>query len=476
MTSLKLIKLLKTLDKKELIAFQAYLQGCYANKNQENELLKHLQEFAPAYKSLKIKIDYILQHIFCNASRKQVLNLASNLFKFLEEFLVWELFKSKQNNFYKERLHLNVFETRNLMDWHDKKLTKLTNTLKVEKNNPAATFQLIDLTYANYYKNANQKIQIKKQELDMLHQALDNLFVGLKLKFACESMQAKNIYDKDLDLLFLEEAKNAVLQKKIDPNILNDFHIQIIALNEQPDLPKYQKLKILYKENYTQLSITNQGYYYVQILNYIASEIKQGNLTFIPEVTEWVNFGINTTLILEKGFLPVPLFFNFISVLAYNNQFKEAHSFSVNYLSFLKPKEQKVTKLVASAEIQFHQGQFDTIVSTLKPLTFINPITSMKAKWFILMTLYETKKENALIDYFHTYEVHFSRTKKIGEKNRIASLNLLKFTKKLHHLNWLRYNKEIDKIATNKINFLEELEKSGFIFFKSWLLKKIKGF
>ncbi len=467
MRQTKFITLLNTLSKKEFNDFEKYLLSFYSKRNRDLFVFKYIYKYKNNLGSSHLDISTALKNCFEleNITKENLTsNILPKLYNFLEEFLIWQEFKTKKYSFQKEKVLLNILKKRELDDFFEKKLQALEKKLDKENKNMWSYLSLFELSYINYFSLSNDNKSIKNDIMLPVFENLNGTYITSVLKLACEQkFRERVVPGKKIEITFLSQIQDLAKQRNIyNNNKLIQIYLTLLELIEISDDNKYRKFKDLLRDNYVHEKKEDQPLLYGFLMNYIASEIKKGNKEYIKEAKDWVTFGLESKLFIEEGYIPSIIFNNLIHICCGTENIELAQKIIHEYAHTLKLRYREETLTVSQASIDWMNKDFDAIIEKVNPQKINHRIINLQARLILLRALGEKRDWEAFGNFIEASYNSFYRTNYLGASNKQSALNTLKYAEKLMNPN------------TNVKKFIEEVEKLEFLFCKSWLLKQIQ--
>ena len=294
-----------------------------------------------------------------------------------------------------------------------------------------------------------------------MRRALDGFFISIKLKYACEQVYRNKVAGKEYNPELLKASRNLSLKSPYKKDPLIQIYRLIFELERHPDkMKKYYELKQLIHNNYYNDEAKEQLFYYGFLMNYISGQLKKGHITFKTELTDLLNFGQKSGIILKDKFLNPIIFTNFVHAAWQVVDTQFAKELVNQYQGYLNPNEKEEVLKIAWAEINYSEGKYQKVLDDLKNMTFSPGILNLQGRLILLKTYFETGED---MEYIEAARKSISRTDVLSEGNKKSLRNTLLYMKKLSDPN---INKEALK---------ESIKEEAFLFNRSWLLEKVEG-
>ena len=471
MYNTKLLVLLKRFDKEEVKSFGKYLKNRYANEKTLIKIYDELKRFHPQFDSNKLTKEYIFSKVigepYTEKSGKRTLNLFHNLLKIAEEFLILEQLKNKDMSFYRDRLLLEVYKSKDL----DTPFKKLIDSALDDLNSKplsiwryAREMELNHIRY--YYYDPEEKIE---KQIKYLQEANRNLQLFTRIttnKYKAEFFnRSKIIKDKD-------EEKEVMEKLHLDQNeglsTLDKLYRLIPIFIEVPNVANYFELKDLFIEHCNGLEIEEKFTILAYLINYTSFAVKKLDESWLRESFDLYRFGFNENIIPYQNTISELNFLNIINIACELKEYDWAKKFIQESSKFLVDTWKEIAITRGLARIAFGEGEFGKAISLLNSLQFKDESYSFVTMVLLTKCYYEVKEENTefLKSFINAFKTRLRRNKKLTVINTRALENFLEIVRYL--------------IQDSKNITMEELlvllhSKKDLLVSRSWLEEKIKN-
>lgn len=449
------IQLLKTLNKKEQLAFKNYIKGLYGKKKKMVQLLDYVLKFSPSFVSDKLDRSYINRYVFTTEGflDKNLSNLISYLKIYLEEFLRWQKIQHKAESFEKSKIMLDIYKERRLEKAFFKEVEKVTRKVEKSPIDVWHNFQLMQLNYVKYFYTPTQKLRTSDDELTKTKYYLEIFYRNASTKLSAEQALRKLI------LKNTPVSKNS--NKQLPDSFYDSYQLLRNLFNNTSSLP-YDEVKVRIFQNSKDLDAENQLVTIIYLLQYAINQIKIGNLNFKTEIFQLYKHLVESKLLFLDGYMGHTDFNNIIEVACKSGAHEWAKIFIENYSKYLADFHKEETIKISQAIIYFEEENFIEVVAKLNELSFSVNDHAIRARWLLLCSLFELKDSSYSIESFiSAFEQFLRREKTFNEMTIKGSLNLIKVIKKML--------KKHDKTV-----LFAEVERTTPLFYKAWLLKKLE--
>lgn len=450
------IQLLKTLDKKEQLAFKNYVKGLYSKKKKIIQLLEYVLKFNPSFTSEKLKRNYINNHVFTTDAflDKNLSNLNSGLKIYLEEFLRWQKIQHKTENFEKGKLMLDIYKERRLDKIFHKEVDKIIKKIERSPLDVWHNYHLMHLNYEKFFYTPTQKLKVSDEELTKTKYYLELFYRNAYIKLTTEESLRKLVLKDALPV------KNSYSQT---PDSFYDSYQLLQDLFSNSTNLSYDKIKEKVFQNLENLDEENQLVTTIYLLQYAINQIKTGNLNFVTEIFELYKHLVESKLLFIDGYISHTDFNNIVEVSCKSGEHEWGKMFIENYVDYLADFHKEETIKIGQAIIHFEEENFVGVVAKLNEVSFSIIDHALRARWLLLCSLFELKDTSYSIEAFaNAFEQFLRREKTLNDTTIRGSLNLIKIIRKMLK-------------NRDKAKLLTEVQQTTPLFYKAWLLKKLKA-
>ena len=449
------IQLLKTLDKKEQLAFKNYVKGIYSKKKKMIQLLEYVLKYSPSLNSIKLERTYINTNVFTTEAflDKNLSNLISGLKIYLEEFLRWQKIKHKTESFEKDKLILDIYKERRLDKIFYKEIDKVIKKVEERPLDIWHNYQLMHLNYEKFFYTPTQKLKISDEELTKAKSYLELFYRNASIKLTAEESLRKLVLKSSLPV---KKSYNQTSDSFYDSyQLLEDL------LSNRTNL-SYDKIKERVFQNLENLDEENQLVTTIYLLQYAINQIKKGNLNFKAEIFELYKHLVESKLLFMDGYISHTDFNNIVEVACKSGEHEWGKMFIENYVDYLADFHKEETIKIGQAIIHFEEGNFVGVVEKLHDVSFSIIDHALRARWLLLCSLFELKNTSDSIESFaNAFEQFLRREKTLNDTTIKGSLNLIRIIRKMLK-------------SKDKAKLLAEVQQTNPLFYKAWLLKKLK--
>ncbi len=468
----KLLKIFKLLNKEETRRFKKLLQSPFFTTNTHLlRLYEYLIKYYPDFKHSKLTKALIFNYLFPDRvyNDNKLRMLLREFTRQLEDFLV---IKEIQTNDKERKKHLiNSYGKRNEMDSFKKGTFELLEAMKaVPIKNKYHFFEKQQLLQNLVYHPATPKTAAIIDLQTEMMEHLELHYWANKTWMSCNLLSTRQFLNVDLhDLeLSIQNLPPKYLSKYAP---LAAFYNAFLFL-KSPSESHYFQLKKAYLNGIKELGEPDKRDLYGYLVNYAVRRHNQGKLSFLNEIFEWNNIGLNHNLLVKGGRIDKSVFKNCCLIAIRLKDFGWVKKFIQNYRDYLHENIKKDTIILCQGYLYFYQKNYLKLIDLILPYKFHQFRDTLGAKGLLVRSYFELFLiDNTYIEFLMAYSLSFERflrrndsiAKNVTKEYLNFILILRKITKLIHEKRWNAYYKK--KFKTDIIR-----EK---IVMKQWLLDTI---
>lgn len=472
MLSDKLIRLLLSFSKPQMLRFRKYLISPFFNENEHLVCLFDLIEHSfnrPKQGVKELKKELVWKELFGSAPYKdaRMRRLCSDLTQEAIQFLSYLEFKGNPVD---EQIYA----------------LKALNQLQLSKHFIGVLRQARGIQQKIGYENsAYHYARFKIEDQSQIHldikatkgynpdnigrgdYHLDCFYLINKLRHYSELLMWKNERAVDLELNlppgFLNYIKNSIYFNV--PAIAIQYRMVRAFLEPEEEDHFYQLKKLLATHNslFNKEELRNM---YLTAQNYCAFQGNLGKLKFYKELFELYKILIEKGILLSKGKLAPGNYKNIITIGLKVGESEWVENFIKVYTDALPRESQDNDRNYNLAKVYFHQKDYGKVIEQLREVEYKSLGYAIGGRLMLLETYYELREETALDSLIDSFRIFLRRNQTISRDVRQQYLNVLRFVKKL--ATTARYNKS----SLQRIR--KQIEECKVLAAKKWLLEKVK--
>ena len=467
MNNSKLLQLIKALSPTELRRFNKFVRSPYHNEHTKTTLLwQYIYKTAPRFLHTRLTRERIFTHIYPQKSYDdvQMRLLMSYLYKVLENFLAIE--KLKDNDI---KMRINLLE--------QYRVRGLVKQFESTRKQTATTQKKSPVNNADYYyyqfrieQSVNQMIEQQQNRnvepnLQQLTENLDTFYLIHKLKYACASLNYKNISQADYHLPLLTEIMQCLEKHPSSNPIVKTYRLALLTLTNSDNEANFEQLKRQLLEHAGNIAKSDLQDLFVLARNYCIKRINMGDNKYVLDLFTLYRHEIKEELLLNNGQISPAAYKNVVAAGLMLKNFDWTEQFIKQYKEKLASEFRHNGYLLNLARLHFALGKHREVVALLHEIDPEELFTSLSAKAMLLRTYYELDEQEALYSLVDSFTA-FLKRKKIIAYHRTPYLNFIKYVRKLVKLEFAT-TASLQKL---KADILENPK----VVDKGWLLEKVE--
>lgn len=471
----KFFRLFNTLTPKETKALKEFT-SIYGSTD-TIKLIDYLAKKKPSSKPIDpdIQREKTLNKLFPSAKvndqkRRRILAHASQI---VVDFLKVDELKS--DTFVGEELLRAQLKKRNLNDFY---LASLRSTERELTDNPNRDFyhyeQMIRLRHQFFFNVQTNKYKEKDllDDLDAIHNDLDNGYILAKLHYSLQSQIIKMIRGENRDKGQINVAAELAKEKINEPLI--KLYYQLICFIGQPESVMIKEAKALFFKHSKELHQELQAQLLVVFINLTYLNPEEENMN--ASLWELYFFGVESQLFLTPGGFEASHFNNIIALGSSLKKFDFIRKFIAEYFPHLRMERdaRNNVKTYYEASLLFSEGKYDEALLHLHYLEFNDFSYGLRAYLLIIKSLYESKKTKSYkeldtrCDSFKQYIHRKFKQGFINKTSREENLNFIKIARQLPFAS----SSKFARISTTELK--EKVKAMTRVVNRPWLLEKIE--
>lgn len=462
MQKVKFLALLKKLNQQELEGFHKYLKQNHPREKIALRVFEYLIRFYPNFEPKeKLRLEYAFQKIFKpdiyreDYAQKKMLNTASDLYKWLKNFLITS--KAQHNPQIQQSIWLSILLERGMKDEFSRKSeTFYHQTRNAPFNTPS---DALPNWMASYFQREHlgwDKPLIHTNIIEQCAETMADCWDVLRLKMACEMSLMK----KFADHAPTQQTMQPTDFQQLGQSILKDIYESLLQLINSGEDMHFARLESLLIQNGQEIDPKELEWVIRSAYNFMAEESRhdQDPIQF-ERMHRLDKIGLAYGVYLQGGYLPSSAFGNIVTVACHAKDFEWASGFIRDFSHIIVEKNRQKAISLARAVLAFETGNFKEVLDLLEPLGFEDPLDTLRSKSLLLRSYYELHSdEDIILDTCASLENLLRRSPK-----KEAVKALLAFVLVLKRLVVRKSSKQL---------ILDCIEKAPTLYSKKWLLEK----
>ena len=476
---MKLLNLLKMLEKDELKDFEKFLQSPFFKASEQYlKFYQYLLRHHPAFDMDGKAMEGAYHRCFGEAatSSSKLYNLLSGLARQVESFLSVRALLSPQRAGWKDLLLLQSLRQRDTGTYFKARVQATLEELSALPTKRSEDFLLLQLLHQElYFHPGTVKHREHPPSLKLALDHLDLYFCISKLRYAAEMKARERILGTPYELPMLP----SVMEKTASPALIESqplaaVYRQLVKLYlDGPGEAAFSEMKQLFVVNHGRLPKEDQRYLLRHLINYGADLNAQGSNVF-KDLFLLYQFAIANDMLLEDNAITGITFLNIVTIATACGEYGWAGRFILDFAPYLEQSQRLATVNFAKAHLLYNQGNLDEAQLCLTPEIFTMPPFDITARGLMLKILldrylYDGRDFEYLKSFMQAFE-KYVLSKKLGQGKKEAQLNFVKFVRRLANIKF----EKVTITPAQKLALYEKLEQRKPIVSKSWLSKKIE--
>lgn len=467
MTKGKFIQLFSTLERKTQKEFSKYLKGLYGNQIQLLLVFEYIDKHSPNFDTAKLKKDNAICYFAKKGIAPKILNnRLSNLYKHLEDFLIWQRLKNDKHGFERKATMLSIWKERKLKDWFFRDIAKYKTWLAQQPKDIWHHYKLMYLSHQAYFTVDTDTTKVSFSE--NLNQ-LEDFFVNARLMYHLIELNRHNLFDEPKrDYLSFDTILGSGKLTHLKDDIFIILYLKAIDLLRDKKEIDFFTLKSELFNTGCQLSDEDQLILFTILSNYASIQMRKGNYKFIKEKINLFQYGLNSGIQLVDGYLDSNQLISIVNLACTANEIALAYQLKKECIGKTIPKERKAVKGIIEAIIHFHEGKYGEVLENLREIKFHNEFYAIRSKALILLSMMMTQTNSQVVlANCQAFDVWLRRENKLSKTINMGAKNMVKLVK-------LYYQKRNEKY----FDWSALLQKTTPLFhahwFKDQFLKKLE--
>jgi len=399
--------------------------------------------------------------------------LCSDLLKLTEKFLSQEQFDN--NPLHRANYLLKAVSSKNLEKLYSSSISTARRLSKQQLEKTASFYyyqyqiekNLFNLT-PEFEKKAKIKSDNSVMNISDIAFNLDVFYLAEKIKYQCSLLAYKNIFKIELEqVLFIEDILKQIkiMDYESIPPIAIYYQIYL-SLTDPDNEEHFHKLKTLIGKYLQIFPFEEAKDIYESAINYCVKRINSGNQSFLEELFQLYQYGLDHKIMLTKNEISPTSFRNICFLGVRLNKFDWTENFILKNQKLLNPKYRENAVTFNLARLATYRKDFQRVIEYLREVTFDDMFYELSSKALQISAYYELDEIDVLASFLSSFKTFLRRNNKIPERRKNNYLKLVIFTQKLIRLA-PHMTREIKKLE-------EEIKDSENFSDKKWILEKLK--
>ena len=473
----KLVKQIEKMSPPERERFRRLVTSPYFNQHQTTiQLLELILEALPDHPE-RLERHQLFAELFPGEKfRMQALyDLASNLGKLYERFLANEYLD--EHPLRAELLTMEAAYAGTRFDYFKGRARKLHRLIESpdlhDEQEKWISYQLLrfEAYYSGLYENRADTLPFQ----EMLH-SLDHFYIVEKLHHACHltaNMMLMNTrYDfgfLDDILRYVEAERDGVLAGQLSIEL---YYNILMSMRELENPAPYYRLIQLMEEHFTSFTPREQKDLFSFACNYCIARTNRGNRSFLRELYNLYQRGLNNGAIFDHGLLSEWNFKNIVSIGCALKEFDETERFIETYRERIPENRRDAAYALSKAQLHYVRKEYDLAGRYLRDVRHPDVKYHLSRVLLEVRIAYEQQDTNYLINILDTFRLFVLRNRKITTAEKKSYTNYVRFTKQLVLLKHQADYIDEAKLRTKLDKLHKKIRETEALVGKEWLVQE----
>ena len=465
----KLISLLRTFRARDFRRFRAYLASPYFNKRQDLvEFYAAIEQFAPDFTEAECSREKLWRAYAPEMplDEKALTYLANFLLKQAESYISTEAFQQDESS--KGSRFLSYCLEHGLDKHYRAAHLGTRKSLQQEDYRDAEwqlkAWRLADAEMQHFYSSRSRKAP---GSIQRVVDHLDAFYLDKKLELGSELLNLNQILQTEFDTAFIDELVGMVDQRgKVEPSVA----IRRLVLNilrDPQDSDSFHSLLQMLPQTHRYFPPEKVKGIFAYAQNYCIRRIKAGDKQFEMQLFHIYQESIQSKLIYENGLLSPWDFKNVCSIALRLGEYQWTQDFITEHESRIAIHFRASAIAYNSANLFFHQGQFDTALRTLMQVEFSDIFYALDTRRMMLMIYFERGDTDALLSLVASFRAYLNRNKFISAQNKSAYKAFVDWAARI-------YRFSASELQNQREALLREIRETHPLVAQEWLLTQLK--
>jgi hypothetical protein len=462
----RLISILRSFSKKEVREFKKWVHSPAHNQREDvAALMEYLfakdHLFKDKYLSKERAFSTIYdEETYDDDKMRQVMHF---LLKCTEEFLMYQ--GQLNDEVHGKTVLAHEYRRRQL----DKSFQRtLQQARQLQEKHPFRDRHYWRHQYAMNYEEYSYLSGLRRSvplNLQEVSNSLDTAFLADKMRLACLMQAHQTVYQTDYELNLLEKLMEYVENgPMLEVPAIAIYYYNYKAIDDKEDESHFQNLKQQLFEHGDLFPQSESRDLYLLAMNYCIRRSNAGVEKYQRELFELFRSGLEKKILLQNGVLSRWTFKNAVTTGTLQKEFEWTERFIHNFKVYLEPKYRDNFVHFCLAKLYYEKEEFQEAMGLFSKVDLDDMFLYLDAKTMQLKIYYELDEFNLLDSLLESMGTYVRRKDVIGY-HKANYKNIIKFTKKLVHLNPYeqQQRKKLEK----------EIQEANPLTERKWLLGQI---
>ncbi len=473
-----LVKILKSLSRKEMTRFLDFASSPYHNKNKDvRALCLHFNAIYPKVDGKKCDRHFVFKQIYPakQFSQSKLDHLFNYTLELCEQFLSVEVMRDDWQ--YQSIFLLENLREKNLWKRYERELKIAAKSLEKQQHRNYKYYLhrfLLSNEKDNYY-NSISSSEVDKS-LDEKQHYFDRYFLAVKLKDACELVVRRQLLKVADPMKMMQEVIEHIslnlADYKDDPPVVVYFLIyQMVNLNSSEH---YSRLRLSLREHASFFPREELRLLYNYAQNFCIRKINQGEEPYLRELFELIKELLHHDNLLFDG--PILSEWHYKNIVTVGLRLKEydwTRSFIEGYKKHLSKEAADNAYRFNLASYYHATLDYSKAMELLVDVEYTNIRYTHDAKALLLRIYYDLDEQEPLNSLFESFRKSINRNKLIAEFRKTGYTKLIKYSQRAFKIKMSK-TYAVEKVYRQKLDKLKkDLQEDDGIFNLNWLKSKV---
>lgn len=477
MVNTKLITVLKTLSKSEIIRFRELVNSPYFNKNQNvMKLLEEVIFYYPDFDSEEFNEEHIFRKMFGKEKYNyfKIKNIISDLYQLSVIFLrMISLEKRGVKNDIDLLNELHERKLDNIYQQKEKQISRHFSSQKVKDEFYYESHYQLARANTSHFKfiKSGYSFDLMQKEFDIYVQYT----LIVLLRNYAKMLTNKNHGNIQFDMKMFLQVLDYVSDMDFEDNPSCRIYKQIITLEMSRDEKDYRVLLRL-KDKYSDKLSVEDIYYILLVANsFAAYRLKAGDESYYKD-------RFNTVREMNDRKIQIPeyiLYVNFINsytAACMVNEYDWAEDFLVRFQNGISPEDEKINTInYCRAFRAYRLKEYDKALEYFSKINFKLFLMKVMVKSYTVRIYYERNMHEQTFSAIDAFRHYLKSEKLISEEQKTAHYDFLRFVSGLTKLK----SEGVKGKNKKELNLLKKQIRemiSNPLGTKNWLIAKSENF
>ncbi|MEY4927246.1 MAG: hypothetical protein RI894_1682 [Bacteroidota bacterium] len=331
----------------------------------------------------------------------------------------------------------------------------------------------------------SEQIRTNRNNLEVLHQALDVYFLAEKLRYICEVLNHQNI----LQHTYTIEGVAEIMQWLQTSSYRNEppiaVYLNVYDLLTLKTAGSFDRLKGILEEYGTHFSHAELKELYTYCINFCIRQVNSGDERYAVEYLNLIEVLLHNKVLFVAGELGVARYKNTVAIGLRAGEYDKTAHFIRNYSQFLPAERRENAITYNMAQLHFAKAEqernseayqkeayqkenYQKVLTFLRDVDYDNVFYALDSRWLLLKTYYALNEMLVLEGTMQSFRAYLLRNTTISAYTKQQYLELISLFKKLAALP--------QKKKETAAALYAKIEAKDIVADKKWLLRQVALF